>query len=307
LKNQEQRLLLPAPYFLVTFTVPEALRNWIRSHPKEGYDLLFASSAKALQDLAANPKRLHGSLGLLGLLHTWSRTLIYHPHTHYLVPGGALSLDQRQWKPCSKKFLLPVTALGKRFRTLFQAALQKHHPQALHQLPTKLWKQNWVVHSQPAGSGSRALAYLSRYVFKTATGNRRVLERSDGKLLWPYRDSSTGRQRHLALSPAELIRRFLQHVLPKGYTRVRCFGWFHPAGRIRLNRVRALLREKPLLTPTEQQTWQEPQDPSPPEPLPEDPKPDSRPICPRCQVPMQWRESWHPGQEPPGPVPREPP
>lgn len=105
-------LLLPTPYFLPTFTVPEALRAWLRSHPALGRDLLFATSARALQALAANPHRLGASLGMLGVLHTWSRTLIYHPHVHYLVPAGGLSPDQRQWIPSRSQFLLPAQLLA---------------------------------------------------------------------------------------------------------------------------------------------------------------------------------------------------
>jgi hypothetical protein len=124
-------LLLPVHHFLVTFTVPDGLRRWIRSHPTLGYDLLLAASSQALQDLAHNPKRLGATLGLLGVLHTWTRTLEYHPHVHYLVPGGGLSLDQRQWISSRPKFLLPVKALSDRCRTLFREALQKRMPGAL--------------------------------------------------------------------------------------------------------------------------------------------------------------------------------
>ena len=192
---------------------------------------------------------------MLGVLHTWSRTLIFHPHIHYLVPAGVLSLDQCLGHPSPKKFLLRVEPLGDRFRNLFRALLLKHDPQALAALPPKIWRQRWVTHSQPAGSGQKALQYLSRYIFKTATGDRPVSLGSGGALLWPYRESSTGRQKFLPLQPLELIRRFLQHVLPKGYTRVRAFGWFHPAAKIKLNRVRALLRQKPLLSQAEQEAW----------------------------------------------------
>ena len=137
LARQASRLLLPTPYFLLTFTVPEPLRPWIRSHPQAGYDLLFEASAQALQDLAANPKRLGASLALLGVLHTWSRTLIYHPHIHYLVPGGGLRPDQRQWVAAKTNFLLPVVPLSDHFRQLFYQALQKQHPAALQACPAK--------------------------------------------------------------------------------------------------------------------------------------------------------------------------
>ena len=245
-------------YFLVTFTVPEGLRRWIRSHPSLGYDLLLAASAQALQDLAQNPKRLGATLGLLGVLHTWTRTLEYHPHVHYLVPGGGLSPDQRQWIATRPKFLLPVKALSDRCRTLFRQALEKQMPEALADLPPKVWQQRWVVHSAAVGSGQNALRYLSRYVFKTATGNRPLQLLPNGRLRWPFRHSGTGAWRHIDLEPFEFLRRFLQHVLPAGFHRVRRFGWLHPGGRAKLNRVRALLQIPPLLSAAEQAAWQPP-------------------------------------------------
>ncbi len=297
LARQESRLLLPTPCFLATFTLPEPLRQWMRSHPKAGYDLLFETSAQALQDLAGNPKHLGASLAMLGILHTWSRTLIYHPHIYYLVPGGGLGLDQRHWVPAQENFLLPVYPLSDHFRHLFYQALQQHHPEALRSLPRKIWKQRWVVHSQPVGSGQQALQYLSRYVFKTATGNRPLELLPDGRVRWPYRDSATGQPGHQDLTPDELLRRFLQHILPSGYHRVRLFGWFHPASRRKLNRVRALLKQSPLLTQAEQEAWQ------PGEEVfetaqPVENKPAPPPECPHCKKPMLLAGSWRAGRSP---------
>ena len=161
LQRQQARLLLPTPYFLLTFTVPEALRLFIRSHQHIALDLLFACSAQALQDLGRNPRLLGAELGLLGVLHTWSRTLIYHPHIHYLVPGGGLSPDGRQWVAARPKFLLPLKPLGAHFRTLFKTRLHEEHPDLFAQIPAKVWKRHWNVDSRPAGSGHNALRYLS--------------------------------------------------------------------------------------------------------------------------------------------------
>ena len=289
LEQQRQRLLLPVPYFLVTFTVPDPLRSWIRSHPQLGYEILFDASAQTLQDLAANPKRLGAQLAMLGMLHTWSRTLIFHPHIHYLVPGGGLSLDQRQWVASNPQFFLPEKPLARHFRTLFRQQLEHRAPEALAQLPEKIWKQNWGVDCAAAGSGENALVYLARYVFKTATGNRSLTALPSGQILWPYRDSNTGEHKSLALEPSELIRRFLQHVLPRGFCRVRLFGWLHPAAKIRGNRVRALLKQAPILTAQERQIWQQLEDPpvdfeadkhSPEAVL------NSKPVCRCCGQPM---------------------
>jgi hypothetical protein len=232
---------------------------------------------------------------MLGLLHTWSRTLEYHPHVHYLVPGGGLSPDGRTWVASDPKFLLRVEPLSDHYRTQFHHYLAQHHPQALASIPAPVWHQRWVTHCQPVGNGAHALRYLSRYVFKTATGNRSVRLLPDRRLAWPYRDSTTGQARNLPLQPTEFIRRFLQHILPAGFHRVRRFGWLHPAGRKNLNRVRALLAQAPLLSPAEQAAWLtddflEPvlgSDPAPPA------APTSPPyLCPRCQTPLQRVGSW---------------
>jgi Putative transposase/Transposase zinc-binding domain len=306
LQRQRARLLLPVPYFLVTFTVPEELRFFIRSHQRIALDLLFGSSAQALQDLAANPRRLGAQLGMLGVLHTWSRTLIFHPHIHYLVPGGGLSPDGRRWIAAGK-FLLHHKALGVHCRTLFKTRLQKEHPELFAMVPAQVWKRPWNVGCQAAGSGENALRYLSRYVFKTATSNRIVRLLPEGKLRWDYRESKTGRHTSIPLDPLEFMSRFLQHILPPHFARVRTFGWLHPAAKVRANRVRALLRQAPLLTPAEKDAWQPPADPqNQTPPLPQLTTLNLQPVlCPRCQKVMQLVGSWLPGR--PQLYPKRPP
>jgi hypothetical protein len=296
LERQRARLLLPVPYFLATFTVPEELRRFIRSQQQVALDLLFATSAQALQDLAGNPRRLGAQLGMLGVLHTWSRTLIFHPHIHYLIPGGGLSPDGRQWVPARKKFLLHHEALGDHVRTLFKTRLLKAHPELFAQVPAKVWKRHWNVGCQAAGSGQNALRYLSRYVFKTATANRKVQLLPEGKLRWSYRESKTGKLTSIKLEPLEFMARFLQHILPPHFARVRTFGWLHPAAKVRANRVRALLRQQPLLTPAEQGTWQPSFDPDLELPAAQTLAVCAAPLCPRCQQVMRRVGSWRPGQ-----------
>ena len=304
LQHQRQRLLLPTPYFLVTFTVPEPLRLFIRSHLRLGLDGLFAASAQALHDLAANPERLGAQLGMLGVLHTWSRSLVFHPHIHYLIPGGGLSPDGRSWIP-APKFLLPHRALGDHCRTLFKEHLQREALDLFKQVPAQVWQMHWNVGLQGAGSGENALRYLARYVFKTATGNRLVPELPAGRLRWTYRDSRTRQDKEVQLQPMDFMARFLQHILPPHFARVRTFGWLHPAAKVRLNRVRALLGEKPCLTPAEKDTWlpPEPQEAPPPAPappaLPTSPAPPpakvsapNRPLCPHCHKPMLRIGTW---------------
>jgi hypothetical protein len=299
LRRQRDRLLLPVPYFLVTFTVPEELRRFIRSHQQITLDLLFAASARALQDLAGNPRRLGAQLGMLGVLHTWSRTLLFHPHIHYLIPGGGLSPDGRTWVPARHKFLLHHEALGDRFRTVFKERLIREHPDLFVQVPARVWKLHWNVGAQAAGSGGNALRYLARYVFKTATNNRPVPRLPDGRVRWNYRESKTGKTATVDLQPLDWMSRFLQHILPPHFARVRTFGWLHPAAKVRGNRVRALLREKPLLNPAERQAWQPTPEPIDPDPAPvvaAESKACSAPRCPRCQQPMRLVGTWRAGQ-----------
>ena len=305
LERQEARLLLPTPYFLLTFTVPEALRLFIRSHQQIALDLLFACSAQAVQDLALNPRLLGAQVGLLGVLHTWSRTLIFHPHIHYLVPGGGLSPDGRQWIAARPNFLLPIKALGLRCLTLFKNRLQEKHPDLFALVPAKVWKRHWNVDSRPAGSGLNALRYLARYVFKTATANKTVQLLPDGKVRWDYRESQTAKPASIILEPLDFMGRFLQHVLPRGFARVRTFGWLHPAAKVRLNRVRALLHQQPLLTPAEAQTWSPPAEPDLALPEPPSAEIGTAPRCSRCGQTMRLIGSWHPprGRDYPRPPP----
>ena len=165
--------------------------------------------------------------------------------------------------------------------------------------PAKVWQQRWVVHSAATGSGQNALRYLSRYVFKTATGNRQLQLLPNGRLRWPFRHSGTGTWRHIDLQPFEFLRRFLQHVLPCGFHRVRRFGWLHPGGRAKLKRVCALLKIPPLLSVAEQAAWQPPAQsqeirPSP-VPQPDAPQAAAR-RCPHCGHTLVLGGQWRPGQ-----------
>jgi hypothetical protein len=198
--------------------------------------------------------------------------------------------------PARKKFLLPHEALGDRFRNVFQAQLAQAQPEAFAQVPAKVWKRHWNVGCQAAGSGENALRYLARYVFKTATSNRPLQRLPNGQVRWPYRDSQTGKPTAINLEPREWMRRFLQHILPRNFARVRTFGWLHPAAKVRGNRVRALLREQPRLSSAEQATWHPPPDPErepPPQPATTNPPPVR---CPHCQQTMRLVGAWSPGQ-----------
>jgi hypothetical protein len=251
---------------------------------------------------------------MLGVLHTWSRTLIFHPHVHYLIPGGGLSPDGRRWVPARNKFLLHHDPLGDRFRNVFKERLLKEHPDLFKQVPAKVWKRHWNVGCQHAGSGENALRYLSRYVFKTATNNRIVTLLGEGKVRWPYRDSQTGRDTAIQLDPFEWMSRFLQHILPPYFTRVRTFGWLHPAAKVRANRVRALLGQPPVLSPAQQAAWHPTTDPPLDGPddepasaadTPDVPARSCAPLCPRCRKVMRLVGTWKAGQM--LPLPNRPP
>ena len=240
---RQKRKLLPVPYWLITFTVPEGLRDWLRSHQRPGYGALLKESALTLQEVASRPKYLGAELGFLSVLHTWGRQLQFHPHVHCVVPGGGLSEDQLRWvQPKSPAFFLPQIVLAARFRTRLKAALLCH-PEA-RDIPAEVWSQKWVVDVQPAGNGAGALAYLSAYVSRTALGSQRILADDDGQITFQYKDSQQGQWRRLTLNAIEFIRRFLQHVLPQGFQRVRYYGWLSAAATVRWKRILALLERR---------------------------------------------------------------
>jgi hypothetical protein len=253
--EQQKRKLLPVPYHLITFTVPAGLRPWLRSHQKQGYALLLRQSAATLQDVAARPKYLGGELGILSVLHTWGRQLQFHPHVHCVVAAGGLRPDGLRWcRPPATDFFLPQKVLAARFRNRLKAALSET-PDA-GDLPASVWRQEWVVDVQPAGSGATAIKYLAAYVYHTALGSQRILNADNGQITFKYKDSADQQWHVLRLSATEFLRRFLQHVLPKGFQRVRYFGWLAPAAKTRWERILALLDWR---TP--------PKQPLPPQPL----------------------------------------
>ena len=229
--QKQQDLLLPVPYFLLTFTLPDGLRKVARSHQKLFYNLLFRVSAAATQKLAQDPRFIGGQVGMIGVLHTWGRTLTYHPHVHYLVPAGCV--DQAgNWLPVKKSFLLPVKALSKIFRAKFRHALRKSP--CFANIPSDIWKQDWVVHCQAAGNGLSALKYLAPYIFRVAISNNSIVKITNQQVTFRYKATDTGKIKTCKLSVEEFIRRFLQHVLPRGFVKVRYYGFFSPGLRARL-------------------------------------------------------------------------
>jgi hypothetical protein len=274
-------LLLPVPYFMVTFTLPEGLRAVARSHQKLIYDLLFHSSAAALQELAADPRFVGGQIGMVGVLQTWTRDLIYHPHVHYLVPGGGLAADGQSWLRSRNAFLVHVKPLSILFRAKFRDELKK--TELFEQVPTEVWRQEWVVHCQPVGSGEAALKYLAPYIFRVALSNRRIVKLENGQVTFRYRERDTRRWKSCTLPAEEFIRRFLQHVLPKGFQKVRYYGLFSSSQRPRLAQARRLLGLTATPEPTNRTL------------APARPSADRPPIlCPSCGRPMRQSQTLRP-------------
>jgi hypothetical protein len=184
LEHQLERQL-PTHHFLLTFTVPEPLRAFLRAHQRIGYGALFDASAGAIKRLAADPKYLGGDLaGFFGVLHTWGRTLQYHPHIHYVVAGGALSRADGRWHPARPGFYLPVRALSRIVRAKFRDVIAQHG--LLGEIPGEVWAMEWNVNCQAAGDGSEALPYLAPYVFKVAISEHRILGVDDDHVRFRY-------------------------------------------------------------------------------------------------------------------------
>jgi hypothetical protein len=287
--EQQRELLLPVPYFLLTFTLPAGLNDVARSHQKLFYtgtarqrmcDLLFKTSAAATQQLAQEPRWLGGQIGMVGVLHTWGRNLAYHPHIHYLVPAGALTDDEKIWVPARQNFLLPVRALSRVFRGKLQQALRDTPCYA--RIPTHVWQQEWVVHCEGVGCGLNALKYLAPYIFRVAISNNRILKLAGDRVTFRYRASETGAEKRCTLGAEEFIHRFLQHVLPKGFVKVRYYGFFAPTQRARLNTLRNSLL---LAASPADQTATSPGSPV----LPAHPI-----LCPHCGKPMLFLQTLPP-------------
>jgi hypothetical protein len=233
--------------------LPGGLRDIAYRHQALVYDLLFRSSAAALPQLAQDPRFLGGQLGMVGVLQTWRRDLRYHPHIHYLVPGGGLAADGRSWKSANAGFLVHVKPLAILFRAKLRAALRQTDLWA--SIPAQVWKVDWVVDCRRVGSRVSALKYLAPYVFRVALSNNRLLSIQDGQVTFRYQEGATRQTKTCTLSAEAFIARFLTHVLPKGIVSVRYYGLFRVGARQHLVRLRAQLilqqRKVELLPPGE--------------------------------------------------------
>jgi hypothetical protein len=270
--------LLPVTYFHTVFTLPHALNPIALCNKKMICDLLFKAASETLLAFGRNPKNgLGGTLGFLAILHTWSQTVLDHFHLHCLVAAGALSCDGSRWiEPRYKDYLFPVQALAPVFRGKFMDYLQQAFdkaelifPGTTEHLATKtgfstltkqLWKDNWVVYSKPPFAGpEKVLDYLGRYTHRVAISNHRIIEVQDGKVTFSYRDrKDNDTLKTTSLHPDEFIRRFLLHVLPEGFVRIRYFGFLaNRDKKNNLGRCRQLLGLSAQIPPDAKQTIQE--------------------------------------------------
>ena len=240
--KQEARLL-PVPYFMVTFTIPSELWNICKKHPKELYNILIKQSAQALKDVMQT-KTKGASAGFTSVLHTWGRKLQHHPHVHCIVPALALKLTDKNQadielvRPPDDKFLIHYLPLSVRFRSLFQAVLKKNHPDiydtlTIEQKRSFSPKKQWNVQLQHVGKGKTALRYLARYVCRSGFTNKRLIgyDKSGQNILLKYTPSGTKTTKILKLNIDEFIRRWLIHILPKGFLRIRHYGYLSSAAK----------------------------------------------------------------------------
>jgi len=231
---------LPGHHFMITFTVPQKLRRFIRSHQHTCCGAMFKASSETMKKLAADEKYIGGDLpGFLGVLHTWGRQLVYHPHIHYMVPGGALSKKDDSWHPSRIDFYLPVKAMSRIFKAKFRDEMSKSN--LLSSIPQDVWDQDWVVNSQAIGAGAHSIKYLSRYVFKVAISNSRIIKVKDRDVFFKYKKPGSNRWRTMVLNVMEFMRRFLQHVLPSGFMKVRYYGFLSPGASVPLEKIKALI------------------------------------------------------------------
>jgi hypothetical protein len=234
--------LLSVPYFHVVFTVPDLFNPLILHNQRRLYDLLFQTASATLLTLAADPKRLGAQVGITALLHTWGQNLLFHPHLHCVVTGGGLSLDGQSWIAGKRNYFLPVRVLGKLFRGKFLAGLKDAYqagllrlegsmalladPGAFQRLLDAGYARKWIVYAKPPfGGAEQVFRYLGRYSHRVAISNHRLREVTDTHVQFDWKDYASGnRVRQMRLDIDEFIRRFLLHVLPKGFVRIRHYG-----------------------------------------------------------------------------------
>jgi hypothetical protein len=259
--EDRQTELLPVEYFHVVFTLPPAIGPIALQNPREVYGILFKAAAETVQQIAADPKHLGAEIGVLAILHTWGQNLQHHPHVHCVVPAGGIALDGTRWIACRPGFFLPVRVLSRVFRGKFLALLRNAFDRGRLSFHGKLGmlaapadfqrrlatttKTEWVVHAKPPWGGpEQVLKYLARYTHRVAISNRRLIDMDDDRIRFHWKDyAHGGATKTMTLKAVEFLRRFLLHVLPSGFVRIRHYGLLaNRVCREKLALCRALLR-----------------------------------------------------------------
>jgi len=231
---------LPGHHFMVTFTVPRQLRRFMRSHQRMAYSALFAASSASLKKLSSDEKFVGGNCpGFFGVLHTWGRQLEYHPHIHYIVPGGAFDKESGNWHSSRVDFYVPVSALSKIFRAKFRDEMKKAG--LFDQIDPIVWNIDWNVNCQAVGSSEGSLKYLAPYVFKVAITDSRIVKVENRQVTFRYKKQKSARWRTMTLDVMEFIRRYLQHVLPTGFMKIRYYGFMGSGSSVTLDDIRAAI------------------------------------------------------------------
>jgi len=234
--DRQQEKLLPVDYFLATFTLPYELRSLAWNHQTLVYNLLFACASSTLKDFGVNPKNLGADIGMTAVLHTHNRRLDYHPHVHVVVPGGGVDKSRKQWKKKKSKYLFNEFALARVFRARFREAATRAGLRLPDSLPSK-----WVVDCTCAGKGLSALKYLSRYLYRGVIAESNIVSNRDDRITFKYVESRSGKTCCRTLKGEDFLWLVIQHVLPKGFRRVRDYGFLHGNAKKLLHLVQLVL------------------------------------------------------------------
>ncbi len=234
--DRQQTKLLPVHYFMATFTLPYELRSLTWHHQREVFSIFFLCIAGTLKDFGLNPKNLGAQIGMTMVLHTHNRRLDFHPHVHVVVPGGGIDKQRRQWKKKKGKYLFNEFALAKVFRARFLKALKDAGLSIPKKVPLK-----WVVDCDYVGKGITALKYLSRYLYRGVISEKNIVSNQNGRVTFKYIESKTGKPRYRTLKGEDFLQLILQHVLPKGFRRVRDYGFLHGNAKKLLSLVQLIL------------------------------------------------------------------
>jgi hypothetical protein len=234
---------LAEQYFMITFTLPKELRLFIRANQKAGYNALFKASSEALKKLAKDKRFIGSDLpGFTGVLHTWGRQLQYHPHIHYIVVGGGLSNDRSEWISSRKDFYVHIKPLSKLYKSIFKREMQKAN--LIDNISQSVWEKDWVVDSQAVGKAEASLKYLAPYIFRIAISNSRIIKVENRIVFFKYKKHGSNKFKTMKLEVMEFMRRFLQHILPSGFMKVRHYGFMNPGCKISFEKIKKLVEEK---------------------------------------------------------------